>query len=78
MGFSRTEKIFGIKGYRYVALESSFSSPENVPENQCYCINKTQNFDGNFGCLYDGVLDLTTCQGKLVHMLKKNTSCRNI
>lgn len=49
-----------IKGNRYEALKSTF----NTSEMACFCTDRTRDFDGNKGCLYDGVLDLTTCQGK--------------
>ncbi|KAL1517696.1 hypothetical protein ABEB36_001431 [Hypothenemus hampei] len=58
--FSRSENMGKIKTYRYKALNSSFNSTN---ENSCYCTQKTLNFHGQSGCLYDGILDLSTCQG---------------
>ncbi|XP_066152084.1 sensory neuron membrane protein 2-like [Euwallacea fornicatus] len=64
--FGKMELVGLIKGYTYFASKSSFNNSKNVLENHCYCTNKTQNLDGNFGCLYDGVTDITTCQGSPV------------
>uniref|UniRef100_A0AAR5QBN4 Sensory neuron membrane protein 2 n=1 Tax=Dendroctonus ponderosae TaxID=77166 RepID=A0AAR5QBN4_DENPD len=57
--YSRRDMVGLIKGNRYEALKSTF----NTSKNACFCTDHTRNFDGDVGCLYDGVLDLTTCQG---------------
>lgn len=59
--FSTIKPFGSIKGYKYVALNTTFNT--SMVENQCYCTGKIPNLDGNLGCLYDGVLDLSTCLG---------------
>ena len=39
---------------RFVPNISSFSSPDRVPENQCYCLKEP--------CLPSGILDFSGCQ----------------
>ena len=42
---------------RFIPEETSFSSPDKVPENQCYCLKKP--------CLPSGLFDISSCVGKL-------------
>nr|WJJ63368.1 sensory neuron membrane protein 2a [Pachyrhinus yasumatsui] len=63
MAYEGLEMVQDIKGYRFVALNTTFNNSETFKENECFCINKTINLDGNSGCLFDGVSDLTNCKG---------------
>lgn len=46
---------------RFVPQESSFSAPEQVPENACYCLQEP--------CLPSGLLDIGGCQpGSPIYM----------
>ena len=39
---------------RFMPVTTSFSSPDRVPENQCYCLTEP--------CLPSGLLDISGCQ----------------
>ena len=39
---------------RFIPEEKSFSSPDEVPENQCYCLQEP--------CLPSGLLDISGCK----------------
>ncbi len=46
---------------RFIPEENSFSAPDQVPENQCYCLTER--------CLPSGILDISGCQpGSPVYM----------
>ncbi|KAG5867177.1 hypothetical protein JTB14_030927 [Gonioctena quinquepunctata] len=62
MGYTNEERVKDILGYRFAAMNDSFSSKET--DNTCYCTNKTRRMDGELGCLKDGLTDLTTCLGR--------------
>ncbi len=47
---------------RFIPEENSFSSPDRVPENQCYCLTPGS-------CMPSGILDISGCQpGSPVYM----------
>uniref|UniRef100_A0A2P2HXR1 Protein croquemort-like n=1 Tax=Hirondellea gigas TaxID=1518452 RepID=A0A2P2HXR1_9CRUS len=46
---------FGLEGYRYWADNRTFASPDEVPENLCYCFT-------NETCPVAGLLDAQTCR----------------
>nr|UTN00851.1 sensory neurons membrane protein [Semanotus bifasciatus] len=64
--YEREETVKGIPGYRFIARNDSFEASKE--ENYCFCINKSRTLDGGFGCLKDGLVDLTTCTGAPVLM----------
>lgn len=53
----------GIAGRRYVTTKELFSSVENVKENYCYCPQSVAGLTTRGGCLKDGLLELSSCQG---------------
>lgn len=62
--YSGTETVKGIEGYKYSAANDSFLSPKGNGENSCYCVNRSRTLTGDFGCLRDGLLDMTNCVGE--------------
>lgn len=60
MDFKEIRSVKDIETYKFSALNTSFSA---IPENECFCINKTKLLDGQYGCV-DGLLDLSACAGK--------------
>nr|QUP79610.1 sensory neuron membrane protein 2 [Monochamus saltuarius] len=59
--FEEEKKVKGILGYKFVAANDSFSVVKE--DNSCYCVNKSKTLQGEFGCLKNGLGDLTTCTG---------------
>nr|AUF73092.1 sensory neuron membrane protein [Anoplophora chinensis] len=59
--FEKEKKVKGVLGYKFVAANDSFSVAND--DNSCYCVNKSKTLEGEFGCLRDGLGDLTTCTG---------------
>lgn len=60
--FEKHVQVEHFQALRFVPEETSFSSPDLVPENQCYCLNADQ-------CLPSGLLDISGCQpGSPVYM----------
>jgi hypothetical protein len=64
MAYQSTEIVKGIEGYKYVMTNDSFNAPQDNSENYCYCVNRSRTLNGDYGCLSDGVLDMTNCVGK--------------
>nr|ALR72545.1 sensory neuron membrane protein SNMP3 [Colaphellus bowringi] len=62
--YSAEETVKDIVGYKFSAMNDSFSSTKK--ENFCYCTNTTRTLDGEYGCLKDGVTDLKTCIGSSI------------
>lgn len=58
--FSGIQYVKDMKGYKFTATNTTFRIGE---DNSCFCLNKTMDIDGVYRC-FDGLLDLTTCQGK--------------
>ncbi|KAJ8959299.1 hypothetical protein NQ318_021985 [Aromia moschata] len=56
--YEQEETVKGISGYKFVAANDSFNATK---DNYCFCVNKTRTLEGGFGCLKDGLVDLTTC-----------------
>lgn len=48
--------INGVKVYKYTLDPRNLQSGQNNPENQCYCIRKSDN-----QCNLDGLVDLSSC-----------------
>ncbi|XP_063972370.1 sensory neuron membrane protein 2-like [Diachasmimorpha longicaudata] len=63
LAYSEDIKYSGIDGLRYIARKSNFLSPQKVPQNQCYCLNRTSGISGIDDCLLDGALELSSCHG---------------
>ncbi|XP_044745604.1 sensory neuron membrane protein 2-like [Coccinella septempunctata] len=63
LSFNKTERVKGIQGYKFTLMNNSMDSSKRNEGNFCYCINRTRTLNGEFGCLKDGVLDLTNCIG---------------
>ncbi|CAH1366562.1 sensory neuron membrane protein 2-like isoform X2 [Tenebrio molitor] len=63
MAYQSTEIVKGIEGYKYVMTNDSFNAPQDNSENYCYCVNRSRTLNGDYGCLSDGVLDMTNCVG---------------
>ncbi|KAJ8972734.1 hypothetical protein NQ317_010223 [Molorchus minor] len=57
--YEKEETVKNVLGYRFVVPNDTFSVARK--ENQCFCVNKSRSLDGGFGCLKDGLVDLTTC-----------------
>ena len=51
-----SEEVIGqeFQTYRFTPLENSFDSPEDNPDNECYCVKQP--------CLKSGLLDIRGCQ----------------
>lgn len=64
MKYKRDETVKGLNGYRFVTLNNTFWNLKNT-SNNCYCVNTSRTLDGNVACLNDGLMDLTSCSGKL-------------
>ncbi|XP_044258619.1 sensory neuron membrane protein 2-like [Tribolium madens] len=63
MAYQSTETVKGIQGYKYVVTNDSFNAPRENTDNYCYCVNRSRTLEGDFGCLQDGLLDMTNCVG---------------
>ncbi|XP_063920223.1 sensory neuron membrane protein 2-like [Zophobas morio] len=63
MAYQKIETVKEIQGYKYVVTNDSFNAPQENQENYCFCVNRSRTLHGDFGCLKDGLLDLTTCVG---------------
>ena len=48
------EYIEEFQTFRYTPMENSFDSPEDNPDNECYCVKQP--------CLKSGLLDIRGCQ----------------
>ncbi|XP_076264060.1 sensory neuron membrane protein 1-like [Rhynchophorus ferrugineus] len=59
LSFSEIQHVQDTKGYKFTATNNTFRSSE---ASSCFCLNKTADIDGIYRC-FDGLLDLTTCQG---------------
>ncbi|KAK9871468.1 hypothetical protein WA026_012842 [Henosepilachna vigintioctopunctata] len=66
LSYNSTEKVKGIPGYKFTAMNDSFETVDKKAENLCYCVNRSRTLDGSFSCLRNGLLDLTTCIGTQV------------
>lgn len=60
--YEEEKTVKGILGYKFVAANNSFDAAKE--ENTCFCVNKSITLQGDFGCLKNGLGDLTTCTGK--------------
>lgn len=45
-----------IPGYRYGANRSSLHA--DIPEESCFCLNRTKNIRGEISCHLDGTMDM--------------------
>ncbi|XP_046467566.1 sensory neuron membrane protein 2 isoform X1 [Neodiprion pinetum] len=61
--FSEVSSFSGIESYKYEVGKDMLSSPLTNPENQCFCLSRTQGIRGTDGCLLDGAMELWDCQG---------------
>lgn len=50
-----------IPGYRSTLTQASVDWSR--PENECYCIKKTKNIDGDLDCHPSGFTDMYNCLG---------------
>ncbi|XP_060519996.1 sensory neuron membrane protein 2-like [Cylas formicarius] len=62
MTFKSEEVVDDVAAYKFAAMGTTFSYSKDGG-GDCFCINRTMNLDGTYGCLFDGVGDLTTCTG---------------
>ncbi|XP_030753770.1 sensory neuron membrane protein 2-like [Sitophilus oryzae] len=58
LNYSGIQYIKNVEGYKFGSVDAFRRSDAN----QCFCLNKTMDLDGEYRC-FDGFLDLTSCQG---------------
>ncbi|XP_034018820.1 platelet glycoprotein 4 [Thalassophryne amazonica] len=56
--YEESKNLKGIEVYRYTLLPSTLASPQDNPDNQCFC--RDQKITKN--CSLAGVLDISSCQ----------------
>ncbi|RZC33920.1 sensory neuron membrane protein 2-like, partial [Asbolus verrucosus] len=61
MEYQGIDTVKGIEGYKYVVTNDSFNAPMEDSDNYCFCVNRSRTLSGEFGCLSDGILDMTNC-----------------
>lgn len=68
--YQHESEFRGISTYRFAATKDLFASPDEFPENECYCVTPREPLDPT--CAPTGVVRLRSCKTgtymKILHM----------